>query len=250
MSILIDVGNTRAKVCVSVGRELFAHKAVCHKDLIDTVNDLVSHHNETELLMASVAAAPLSDELLSFSESKGIKYQEVKTPPHAFGLINAYRQYGNLGVDRWLAMLGARVECRAPLIVIDVGTAITVDLVDEFGQHKGGWITPGLKTMREALFGNTQKVAGPGQSNTPGSDDLSARFGITTADCVSGGLQAVLIGVFQQAKDTARRTLKTNTAPKLFVTGGDATKLPDCLLSESEYRPDLVLQGLNSYRSE
>ena len=75
----------------------------------------------------------------------------------SFGALqNGYEDPYQLGVDRWMAMVGASVMIQSPFVVIDAGTAITVDAVNA-GEHLGGLIVPGLQTLRHCLVSKTAK---------------------------------------------------------------------------------------------
>jgi len=74
------------------------------------------------------------------------------------GVRNGYSDYTKLGMDRWLALVAAYVRCRRACVVIDLGTAITVDFVDAAGQHLGGYIAPGSKLLRTGLKRHTRLI--------------------------------------------------------------------------------------------
>jgi type III pantothenate kinase len=151
----------------------------------------------------------------------------------------------NVGIDRLLNVLAARtmVKPGRPAIVVDAGSAVTVDLLDEQGGFAGGTIFPGLRLMALALRENTAELplvdasgalpAGPPGKNT----DAAMKLGIVYA--VAGGIDAVI-------RETAARC---TTAPYLFLTGGDMNpQLAGLLQSrhqfQSEIRPTLTLEGI------
>ncbi|WP_352284776.1 type III pantothenate kinase, partial [Pseudoalteromonas sp. Q18-MNA-CIBAN-0097] len=77
----------------------------------------------------------------------------------------AYEHVGNLGIDRWLALIaGFTLYPNTACIVVDAGTATTIDVLDSEGLHLGGWILPGLDLMTSSLTQNTQRVFDDGKT--------------------------------------------------------------------------------------
>lgn len=74
------------------------------------------------------------------------------------GVRNGYADYQRLGMDRWLAIIGAYQLARGACLVLDLGTAITADYVNAAGEHLGGYICPGLPLMRGLLRTHTQRI--------------------------------------------------------------------------------------------
>ena len=85
----------------------------------------------------------------------------------AAGVINGYAEPSRLGVDRWLALLAARQLCPGNLVVVDAGTAITLDLLSGDGRHLGGYILPGVERQAQSLWGGTSRVRVEMQALTP-----------------------------------------------------------------------------------
>ena len=143
-----------------------------------------------------------------------------------------------MGVDRWLAVLAAYGEWQQACLIVDCGSAVTVDMVDNDGRHRGGYIAPGIQLMRRALFRDTDavKVA----ALTPGSQVDPAD---NTADAVNRGLLLMVVGLVTEAHRWLMTECKTPVA--VVVTGGDGEPVGAMLASiEAHIRPDLVLDGL------
>ena len=95
------------------------------------------------------------------------------------GVRNSYEQAGQLGADRWAALIGARALHRGPVVVVMAGTATTVDLLDETGVFLGGLIFPGFDLMRGSLARNTAQL--------PYADGSYAAQPRRTADAIFSG---------------------------------------------------------------
>ena len=73
-------------------------------------------------------------------------------------MTSGYRDPERLGVDRWLALIAARERSKQPTVIVDAGSACTIDLLDSEGRHLGGYILPGLTAMGEALVRGTHQI--------------------------------------------------------------------------------------------
>ena len=179
--------------------------------------------------------------------------QLIAAIEHAFGLMcclakpalcvagvrNGYADYQRLGMDRWLAIIGAYQLARGACLVLDLGTAITADYVNAAGEHLGGYICPGLPLMRGLLRTHTQRiryedpVAGwSGQALCPGR---------TTMDAVERGSLLMLRGFAGAQLEVAAECLGADF--EVFLTGGDSSLIGD-VVPFARVVPDLVFIGL------
>ncbi len=152
------------------------------------------------------------------------------------GVTCAYEAPERLGVDRWLAVLAAWRLTRSATLICDAGTAMTLDYVDKDGVHRGGWIAPGIATMRRALRTETRDVR---------PDDRIASalaFGRNTDSAVAGGTLAMAVGAVLAARRLIER--ETLERPRVLIAGGDAPALMQTLGDSAEHHPDLVFDGL------
>jgi type III pantothenate kinase len=156
----------------------------------------------------------------------------------AFGLSNGYRQPAQLGIDRWLALLGAFSLGDSPACVVDCGSALTIDLLADQGRHLGGVILPGLGMMRHALLRDTHiPPHGAGDGGSPAATD--------TGSAIQAGALLAAVGAVEQAyRWHAARMARP---VRLLLCGGDASALLPQLCLPGQYEPDLVLRGLLRY---
>ena len=176
-------------------------------------------------------------------EALCIALAEVGLPTPAFArartrqgrLVSGYRSPEHLGPDRWVAMLAASDLTETPFLVVDAGSAVTVDVVDGDGCHVGGWIAPGLAMLRRALLSETSGVRF-------GSHDVARDApGRSTADAVVGGtLHMIRDFVAARAADAKN----SYPALEVFITGGDGALLASAIRGAAEVVPELVLDGL------
>jgi type III pantothenate kinase len=148
------------------------------------------------------------------------------------GLVNSYSEPSRMGVDRWLAMLGAWRRAGERLCVVDAGSALTIDLVDVSGHHEGGYIIPGPHLMERALLLDTDRVRF--------DEDVPYRLspGVSTAEAVRHGVALAQVGALALVLERA------GVAPRLFFCGGGGERLMQLLDRGGELVPDLVFEGL------
>lgn len=149
------------------------------------------------------------------------------------GFTHCYPDAARLGVDRWFAMLGARSHQDTGVIVVDAGTALTIDIFNAKNQHEGGYIVPGLTMSREALFSGTGKVRP--FSDEENLDDVT--LGKNTVNCVNAGTLRQQVALIVSVREDY-------PAYQLFVTGGDGQYLAELL--NTGYYPDLIFDGMDS----
>lgn len=162
------------------------------------------------------------------------------TERSGWGVTNGYRQPRSLGVDRWVAMIAAWGELGTACLVVDAGTAMTVDAIDRHGTHLGGQIVAGAGLMAEALASSTSDI--PTVRSISGKAEGSAAvFAKSTGAAVREGARSAVAG----AVDRAFRTLQSSEPDSvLILTGGDASRILNALCVNPLHRPHLVLHGL------
>ncbi|SCZ68432.1 type III pantothenate kinase [Thiohalomonas denitrificans] len=160
----------------------------------------------------------------------------LQSTAHAAGVANGYREPARLGVDRWAALIAARSLSTAPTVVVDAGSACTIDAMDSAGRHKGGWIAPGLRLMESALLEGTREVSIASESI------LAVEWGVDTTQGVKAGQEAALAGMVERA---VRHLEREEKAPvECLLTGGDGGRLKSLVETPCRYDPALVLKGI------
>jgi type III pantothenate kinase len=183
--------------------------------------------------VASVASPALTAGLLDGLVRHCQRIALARTQAHFAGVSIAYPQPRRLGVDRFLALLAARARAPMPSLVVGVGTALTIDLLDAAGRHLGGRIAPSPTLMREALHARAPQLPVRGGAYAEFADD-------TDAALVSGCEGAALALV---ERSLARASERLGQAPALLLHGGGAEALRPHL-AQAVMAPALVLEGL------
>ncbi|HLU61465.1 MAG TPA: type III pantothenate kinase [Gammaproteobacteria bacterium] len=244
MKLLIDLGNTRLKWAAwHAGEWLGEGSQVLQDEPVERIVEWLRAAPEPrEIWIASVAAGERAQRVAEACERAfGLVPRRAVTTAEACGVRCAYAEPARLGVDRWLAVIGAYSAARRPAVIFDCGTAITVDAVTATGGHLGGLIIPGIGLMRQALFSATAGIP----REDEGDVGLLAR---DTRSAVSGGTLYAAVAFVQHVAGELRAALGADT--RFIITGGDAERLRPLLQGDFETRPQLVLEGLLAVSGE
>jgi type III pantothenate kinase len=149
-------------------------------------------------------------------------------------LINAYHEPKSLGSDRWLGMIASYEYAQGMnFIMVDIGSAVTIDAVDMYGSHLGGLIFPGLEKIRQGFNFHTvptgKNIAGVGES--------------TEKAWTIGTLSLIVNTINQKIKELQIKLPEAS----VFITGGGYSDLQDFIDFEHDHRENLVLDGLEFY---
>ncbi|SHN12665.1 pantothenate kinase [Phytopseudomonas punonensis] len=163
----------------------------------------------------------------------------AESAPMLAGVRNGYEDYKRLGLDRWLALVGAYSLTHGACLVVDLGTAITSDFVDANGQHLGGFICPGMPLMRSQLLTHTRRIRYDSVAAEHARDSLVP--GHSTAEAVERGCSLMLRGFVNTQLELARQQCGADVV--VFLTGGDAAMAAEWVPA-ARVVPDLVFIGL------
>lgn len=227
VELYLDQGNTRCKAWLVADGHLLSSAAVANGDALDAWL-AAQGDGPVSVLGASVGSAEARAALLRplRARVRDERWAEVDTAL----LPTRYHQPGRLGIDRWLAVL-AVADGGRPALVVDAGTALTLDVLGSDGVHEGGFILPGLALQRQVLADATARVS------FPEADWSGLAPGRDTAACVGHGSLRALVALTRSLLD------ELGPGVDLHVTGGDAPLLLPHL-PMAEHRPLLLLRGL------
>jgi len=230
--LLIDAGNSTLKWAVVEAGLWRAQGRSDYADWTGLKGELTAG---TDCYIASVTDLAREQQLAALLAGAGIAPSWLKAEAGFSDLKNTYLNPQQLGVDRWMGLIAARQRTREPVLVVSVGTAMTVDAMDADGVFMGGVIVPGVTLMRQALRQGTAQIA-----DTAGEWQAFPR---NTANAVESGIVAALCGAIGQQH--ARLAEITRLTPHCLLTGGDAAMLLPHLSRPAELVPSLVLEGID-----
>ncbi|WP_420994132.1 type III pantothenate kinase [Cupriavidus sp. 30B13] len=259
--LLVDIGNTRLK-WAWCAQALPAAGAAAAEGPLPTPwqHAGAAAHGEPAVLLAqwgalrdaaagarpqvwvsNVAGAEVAASLQAaldtvFGAGTGVTW--VRSAPRFGGLVNGYRDPGQLGVDRWTGSIGARrYRPQGALLIVTAGTATTLDVVSAQDRFEGGLILPGMDLMLGALARNTAQLP----ALAAGDAGLSAPWADNTRDAIAAGCLAAQAG----AVERTWRALAARGPARCLLSGGARHILANALSMPFEQHDNLVLLGLH-----
>lgn len=240
-TFLFDLGNTRLKyAALRDDGGLGDIVAVAHDgDDLPAGWDAALPHHFDAAAVTIVGSAALRTRLLDALTVRGGRISIARTVARFGDLRIAYPVPETLGADRFLAMLGARArgaqtDDARPWLVVGIGTAITIDLLDTGGRHRGGRIAPSPALMREALHARAAQLPEHGGTAVPFADN--------TLDALRAGCDGAALALIHDAM--AAGTALLGVPPRCLLHGGGVDALPG-LDADALRAPALVLEGLS-----
>jgi type III pantothenate kinase len=241
--LLIDVGNTRIKWARFDKGRLGTRRAAIHADwAVDDYERRVlgAARGVTRVLVASVAGKKVDRTLAAATRRAGIKCEFVSVPRRAGGVTVGYLEPWRLGVDRFVAAVGAHHLFKGvPVWAVGVGTAMTLDLIAADGKHKGGVIIPAPALMVDTLLTRTSGIRRRAQGGASGAKGLLAR---STRVGIRQGARFAAAALIDRAVAEAETLM--GKRPFVVVTGGESAAVRPLLKSPAAGVPDLLLKGL------
>jgi type III pantothenate kinase len=240
MQLLIDLGNSRLKWAVADGAAL---RVAAPIDLSGADPGTALKHAWRGLeppraawLAATAGEAQVDAVRAALAASfAGLPIERVHACAEAGGVRSAYAEPERLGVDRLLAMIGARARSTQAAVVVGCGTALAVDALDQDGRHLGGLIAPAPDLMQRAVLERAARV----QWTRAGR---ILAFGTSTEDGLASGCWHAAVGLVRYARAELER--RVGEVPVLWVHGGAGQRLAALLEAPPSYVADLVLEGL------
>jgi len=230
MKLCLDCGNTRIKWGLHNGNDWLAQGAVATAKSEQLGSALAPYPVAEQVIACNVAGAALADAIAA-------QFPQVVwnlACAEQAGVTNHYESPQRLGADRWAALLGARAIHDGPCVVVNAGTATTIDLLDGNGHFLGGLILPGLDLMARALASNTAQLP-----HAPGHYAAIPR---NSEDAIASGAIHATLGALERMAHHLE--LASGTPPLCLLAGGAASRLEAHISLPLRPEPLLILNGL------
>lgn len=240
--LAIDAGNTRVKWGLFNADNTMLESGACLKTDIAKIQLPAA----TRIVASNVAGERIQHQLESmFSQQASVHWISAKA--NACGVSNAYSPPEKLGTDRWAALIAAWHITRAPCVVVNAGTALTIDALSVNAGHGafiGGMIMPGMHLMQQSLGLSTAQLPVP-QLTVPQAESPLI-FATNTADAMRAGALNAACGAILQM--VAALKTQCQQAPLIIISGGDAAMIQQQFSADVTNTvlivDNLVLQGL------
>lgn len=247
MILLIDAGNTRIKWSLVQGKDWLRSGVLP----VARANELSRHvtghcdpstgpgqalpgiglHDIEQVWVSNVAGEEVAQHIRNVEVNRNAQLHFVVAQEEQCGVRNGYSQAGQLGSDRWAALLGAWHLVRGECLVVNCGTATTIDALSGQGEFKGGLILPGLKLMQSSLISTTAML-------TPGLGEY-VPFPKNTADAMFSGAVQASCGAIQR-----QHALLAHDSAPVVLSGGAAGVLREHIRMPLRIVENMILHGL------
>lgn len=251
-TLLFDAGNSRLKWALVQDRRLGAQQAT-PIDALGALESWLGRAPAVERVVGVNVAGPRLERALraALRRTRRPEPEFVLSSAAAGGVTNGYVEPERLGADRWAAAVAAwhRAGCYRTVCAVSIGTALTIDLVDQDGHHRGGLISPGPALMLDSLLGKTDGIAARAQLDaqrtrrrrSTGAPIVPPMAG-STREAIDEGCLAAAAGFIDRTVNQITRRL--GVRPVVFITGGASTEVIARLRSACKPCEDLVLRGV------
>lgn len=242
--LAIDVGNTRAKGGWFAKGQLVRHEAWRTADVVR----IFASEVPPRVIASNVAGPHIGAQIMEQCALNGVALHLIRSLPQQCGVMNGYRDPGQLGTDRWAALIAARAAGEGARLVVVAGTATTIDMLHSDGRFLGGLIVPGLALMRQSLNRGTAQL--------PDEEGATTSFPTSTPEAIANGALQATLGAIDRMRAVLRNACgasgDSGAAPRIVLSGGAGPVLHAQLdaAGEVEWREHLVLEGLARISAE
>lgn len=234
MILAIDAGNSRIKWGCYQGGDWVSTGAAEHGELDSLTSAWVVISNPEKILISNVAGERMQRDLSRLLACFPTQPQWIAPERERCGVKNGYADPTKLGSDRWAALIAARRLQRGPIIVVNAGTALTVDALTADGEFLGGLIIPGIRLMMRALT--------TGTAHAHALRGEFAVFPVNTLDAIYSGAINAAVGSIDRI--AAFLSAREGSAASCVVSGGAAEAVIPHLMTTAREVRHLVLLGL------
>ena len=240
-ALLIDHGNSRVKWACYDGdcsRVYSLTASGCTREKLSS--EWAELPVPSSVILCSVGDTRVASELVdAASHIWGLRVKRLSVAQQAAGVTCGYTDVTQLGIDRWAAVVAGWRRSQSACCVIDCGSAITLDAVDDAGQHLGGYIFPGAAMMRREFYSETRNRE---QVGAPRQDSNIYLCGRNTADAVASGTILASAGGIERMVSQIGEQLGGSVT--CWLTGGGSQLVLPLLNCPIVRVPGLVFEGV------
>lgn len=237
--LAVDSGNSHIKWGLHDGHVWLDRGGVEQGKIALLAEEWAELAEPSRVVISNVAGMQARSDLSGLLSSWRIEPQWVMAVPYQCGVRNYYADPTQLGSDRWAALVAAWESEGQGCLVVDAGTAMTVDALSDTGEFLGGIITPGLGMMQKML---ATEIPFPVPGPDGGKQGEFCDYPDRTADAIYSGSLHALAGAIERMAALLTGTL--GRVPDVILSGGTADQLRSQLTLNVKVTDSLVLQGL------
>ncbi len=231
--LLLDVGNSRCKWALIQAGEWVRQGAAGNTEWTSLQHAFSRLPQPSRILVSNVAGEAMAQRLCGVCAMWNLPLEFVTASAEQDGVRNGYERPERLGSDRWAALIAAWSRVHGACLVVNCGTATTVDALSAQGEFLGGIILPGVSLMQRSLATNTAQLSA--------EQGTLQDFPRNTADAIHSGMLHATLGAIQHQFGL----LRTRCGDVRCLLGGGAADVVQPHLGLPLERVDnLVLKGL------
>ena len=239
MKLLIDIGNTTTSIGLWNNNKLSKVSNIQNNKFLNEVKKYIKT-NITNVIFTSVISAK-DNKLINTRLKKLFKCEvkQLKSTSSFLGVTNGYKQPSKLGDDRWVSIVASYITYKSPLIIVDCGTAVSIDIINNEGIHSGGYILAGIDGYKRC-FENAYHLKNTKLKETIKLNKNSLPN--TTDDGITQGYLKMIVSLIESIHDELNKNKQLS--PRLLISGGYGKIISDNLSIKNNYEPNLVLRCL------
>lgn len=234
MILAVDAGNTRIKWALHDGQDFVREGRAATAEMSVLETQWAALPAPSLVVIANVAGGEAARGLGELARRWGAPVHWAVSGRSQGGVANGYEDPGRLGVDRWAALIGARKLVGGTCVVVNAGTATTIDALNASGEFLGGFILPGFDLMRESLAVSTALISGERGRFTA--------FPRNTGDAIASGSINALCGAVERMCKAV--VAAGHGDPELVFSGGAGELIAGEMGRPVRFADKLVLEGL------
>ena len=241
MKLLIDIGNTNTAIGLWHNSSLSSVKTMASDDLFNILKEKYNR-DISEILITSVVNNQ-KNKLIKVMLKKMFKCKitQIKSSSRLLGVTNGYDKPTQLGDDRWVTIVASYHQYKKPLVVIDCGTAISIDCVNDSGRHLGGYILSGFDGYSKSFF-NAERLKNI--RLTENKTNKKLLYAKSTGEAMLSGYPLMIASAIEKIYSRVHSSSKVQ--PQLIISGGYARQILSNLTIKCKYEKNLVLKCLGS----
>jgi len=231
--LLLDIGNSRIKWALVEAGRLSQMGAVDHSATASLQQVFALRSAPSRILVSNVAGEEVATRVRELCSASGCHVEFVQAKSEQCGVRNGYAQAQRLGSDRWAALIAAWQDMQGACLVVNCGTATTVDALSARGEFLGGLILPGVDMMQGSLATGTAQLGA--------AEGALKDFPLDTADAIHSGVVRATLGAIESQ---FKLLCAKEVGARCILSGGAALKVTPHLSIAFDHVDNLVLRGL------
>lgn len=234
MILALDAGNSRIKWGLWEDRGFVAQGSIATADAVKLFDVLHVHARPRMIIGSNVAGPIVAQALADALRPWQIDVRWIASRAAQCGVVNHYLAPDKLGTDRWAALIGAHRRGLGACVVVDAGTAVTIDALTADGAFLGGLILPGVELMAHSLANGT--------ADLPLEAGRFEPFPRSTMNAIRSGAMQAIAGAIERMAAVLQE--REQSSPQVVIAGGAGPLIVPLLSIPAVHAPALVLEGL------